>query len=189
MNNFPGVVPSVRVVSSRPSLCSPRLRTSGGGEDVALSDYVIRRANVADVDTLVAFTIEEAKETEGKDPDSAAVDLGVRSGFGPSAPSTYWVAETTNGERVGSISVVTEWSNFRGGYYWWVQSLFIVPEHRGTGLVERMLDRVAEAARTAGAIDLRLYALNANRRALSAYRRCDFEVAPYTIMVRRLEKP
>jgi len=152
-------------------------------------EYTIRAAEITDLDRLVDFTTREARETEGDDPDAAAVAVGVRAGLEGSAPATYWVAESRSGEVVGSISVVTEWSNFRGGYYWWVQSLFIVPEHRGSGLVELLLTIIADTARTAGALDLRLYVLQSNQRAVAAYRRCGFEVVPYSIMTRRLETP
>lgn len=148
--------------------------------------YQIRSAEPSDFESLVAFTVEEARETEGKHPDLAAVRLGVQSGLDGTAPSKYWVALTEDGEVVGSVSIVNEWSNFRGGYYWWVQSLFIVPSHRGRGLVDSLLDFVADSARDAGALDLRLYVLHSNKRAISAYRRCGFEATAYTIMTRAL---
>lgn len=152
----------------------------------AISAYRIRPAEPSDLESLVTFTVQEALETEGKHPDVAAVRLGVESGVGGTAPSTYWVAEADDGDVVGSVSVVTEWSNFRGGYYWWVQSLFVTPAHRGAGLVDALLDFVADAARVAGALDLRLYDLQSNKRAIGAYRRCGFQVADYTIMSRAL---
>lgn len=153
------------------------------------TEYSVRMADISDSDTIVGFTVEEARETEGEDPDHRAVTRGVQAGLEGSAPSTYWVAQSSNGEVLGSISVVTEWSNFRGGYYWWVQSLYIVPEHRGSGLVDLLLDCVSEAARAAHALDLRLLVLQSNHRAKAAYRRCGFDIAPYTTMVRRLGKP
>jgi ribosomal protein S18 acetylase RimI-like enzyme len=151
------------------------------------SGYTVREAVYDDVEAIVSFTLQEARETEGREADSSHVRRGVRGGLDGSAPSTYWVAESRDGSVVGSISVVTEWSNFRGGYYWWIQSLFIVPEHRGSGLVDLLLDFVAESSRAAGALDLRLYVLQSNERAVAAYRRCGFEIAPYSIMVRRLD--
>jgi len=150
------------------------------------TDYKIRPAEQRDLETLVTFTLQEAKETEGTEPDHSAVRLGVQAGLQASGLSSYWVAESA-GHVVGSISVVTEWSNFRGGYYWWVQSLFILPRHRGRGLVDVLLAFVANAARLAGALDLRLYVLQTNGRAIAAYHRCGFSDMPYTIMVRRLE--
>jgi len=146
----------------------------------------IREARPEDIDTIVDFTLQEARETEGAEKAVATVTRGVRAGFGDSAPAKYWVAETEQGRVVASISVVTEWSNFNGGDYWWVQSLFIVPDHRGAGLVDSLLAHLEAAAKAAGAIDLRLYVLNTNQRAINAYRRCGFDVAPYTIMTKRV---
>ena len=56
----------------------------------------------------------------------------------------------------------------------------------GTGLVEKLLDTVTEAARASGALELRLYVLESNGRAIAAYHRCGFDVAPYAIMTRSL---
>jgi ribosomal protein S18 acetylase RimI-like enzyme len=96
------------------------------------------------------------------------------------------VAEAPGGEVVASMSVVTEWSNFRGGDYWWIQSLFIAPGHRASGLVDLLLDHLARTAAASGALELRLYAHGANERALRAYHRCGFATLPYVIMRRSL---
>jgi GNAT superfamily N-acetyltransferase len=151
------------------------------------SGYSMRKATRADLDTLVAFTLEEAREAEGADKDLDALTRGVRSALEDPSLATYWVAESDDGLIVASTSVVTEWSDWHGGDYWWVQSVYILPEHRGRGLVELILDSLADTARAAGALDLRLYAHRTNRRALEAYRRCGFDEAPYTIMWRRLK--
>ena len=143
--------------------------------------YTIRRAVPGDVDTLVGFTLQEAFEAEGVGRDEGAVRRGVESAFADPRLATYWVAETSEGV-VGSTSVVTEWSDFNGGHYWWIQSLFIVPEHRGAGLIDLLIGHLARAASAAGAVDLRLYAHGSNERALRAYRRCGFTIAPYVIM-------
>jgi GNAT superfamily N-acetyltransferase len=149
-------------------------------------DYRLRSATSADIETIVAFTLEEAREAEGRELDPECARRGVRAGLEDPSLATYWVAESGDGRVVASTSVVREWSNFNGGYYWWVQSLFIEAEHRGSGLVDLLLDRVAEAAQAAGALDLRLYAIRSNRRALEAYRRCGFDEAPYIVMTRPL---
>lgn len=148
------------------------------------TDYAIRRAGAGDLDTLVDFATHEALETEGERPAREAVERGIAVGLEDSGPATYWVAAVADGSVVGSISVITEWSNFRGGHYWWVQSLYVRPEHRGTGLVDLLLDTVSHEAFRAGAIDLRLYVLQSNERAIAAYRRCGFVSLPYTIMKR-----
>ena len=148
--------------------------------------YTIRDAVATDIDTLVAFTVQEAREAEHLDADEAAVRQGVEGGFRNPPLSTYWVAETSDNRAVASASVVREWSDFHGGYYWWIQSLYIVAEHRGGTLLRSLLDHVAGEARTAGALDLRLYAHSSNERALRAYRRCGFSPAPYVIMTMSL---
>lgn len=150
------------------------------------SEYAVRRAELADLDTIVAFTVAEARDAEGADKDVDAVERGVRMALEDPSLASYWLVETSGAGVVGSTSVVTEWSNFHGGHYWWVQSLYIVPEHRGRGLARLVLEMLAEAARAADAVDFRLYVHNSNRRALEAYRRCGFDTAPYTIMTRAL---
>jgi len=148
--------------------------------------YRIRRAELADLETLVAFTLEGARDAVGEECDLDAVRRGVGVGLEDPSVATYWVAEDPEGEIVASASVVKEWSDWHGGYYWWVQSMFIVAEHRGRGLVDLLLDTIAEAARAVGALDLRLYAHQLNQRALKAYHRCGFSKSPYVIMTRPL---
>lgn len=149
--------------------------------------YNIRKASRGDLDTLVTFTLQEAREAEDIEKNVDDVRCGVETGLEDPAIATYWVAESADGKVIAATSVVTEWSNFHGKHYWWVQSMFIVPEHRGRGLVELLLDHLTKVAREAGALDLRLYAHKLNQRALQAYRRCGFSAAPYTIMTRRLD--
>jgi len=147
--------------------------------------YTVRDATAADIDTLVAFTLQEAREAESYEANEAAVRRGVEGAFGERPFAMYWMAECER-QPVGSVSVVKEWSNFRGGQYWWIQSVFIIPEHRGTGLIQLLVDHVTSVARAAGALDLRLYAHGSNERALHAYRRCGFMPAPYVLMTKRL---
>ncbi len=148
--------------------------------------YSLRRAEVTDLETIVGFTLEEAREAEGLDKDADGIRRGVSNGLEDPSVATYWVAESSDGEIVASTSVVREWSNFNGGYYWWVQSMYIVLAHRGRGLVDLLLGKLAEEARAAGAIDLRLYAHGSNARAIDAYRRCGFDETEYVIMRRLL---
>jgi GNAT superfamily N-acetyltransferase len=146
----------------------------------------IRRALAADVDLLVRFALREALDAEHANLDPAAVRRGVSAAIDDPRLARYWVAEADDGAIVASISALTEWSNFHGGFYWWVQSLFVVPEQRGRGIGDRLLDHVAGVASDEGALDLRLYAHQANERALRMYRRCGFTAAPYAVMRRRL---
>ncbi|MEZ5291252.1 MAG: GNAT family N-acetyltransferase [Vicinamibacterales bacterium] len=149
------------------------------------SDYQIRPATPADVQALVAFTISEALDAEGRTLSRADVQRGVEGAFAVPTRARYWVVELRGGV-VASTSIVTEWSNFRGGEYWWIQSLYILPEHRGSGLVDVILKHLVQEAKAADAIDLRLYGYNTNARALRAYQRFGFREAPYLILTKSL---
>jgi GNAT superfamily N-acetyltransferase len=148
--------------------------------------YSIRPASAADADAIVEFTLREARDAEDATLDPAHVRRGVTAALEDPRLAQYWVAATPAGELAASISALREWSNFHGGYYWWVQSLFVAAEHRGSGLVDRLLDHVAREADAAGALDLRLYAHRDNDRARRVYLRCGFSEAPYVVMRRRL---
>ncbi len=147
--------------------------------------YVIRPAAVADSDTLVAFTLSEALDAERRALNRVEVQRGIAGAFATPPKARSWVVES-GGPLVGCASIVTEWSNFRGGDYWWIQSLYIVPEHRGHGLVDTILQHLVAEARAGAALDLRLYGYNTNARALRAYQRFGFREAPYLILTKSL---
>ncbi len=149
------------------------------------SPYLIRPAVETDSQTLVSFTIAEALDAERRSLIRTDVQRGVAGAFLTPPKVRYWVVES-QGSLVGSCSIVTEWSNFRGGDYWWIQSLYIVPEHRGTGLVDLMLRHLVQEAKAGGALDLRLYGFNTNARALRAYQRFGFRESPYLILTKSL---
>jgi len=147
--------------------------------------YVIRPATRDDAATLIEFTLSEALDAERRSLNRTDVQRGVAGAFASPPLARYWVVEA-GGVIVASTSIVTEWSNFRGGDYWWIQSLYVVPEHRGTGLVDTILAYLAAEARKSNALDLRLYGYNSNQRPLRAYQRAGFREAPYLILTRSL---
>jgi len=149
------------------------------------ASYRIRAAVAADLDALVAFTLSEALEAEGRSLNPFDARRGVAAAFATPPKARYWVVDTI-GQLVAATSIVTEWSNFRGGDYWWMQSLYIVPGHRGRGLVDLILAHLVQAASAAGALDLRLYGHDSNARALRAYQRFGFRPAPYLILTKQL---
>lgn len=142
----------------------------------------IRQATLDDLAILVSFTLAEAREAEGIERSAERVTEGVLVGLEDPAVAMYWVMENPDASLVGSISVVREWSDWNGAYYWWIQSLYIKPEFRGQGLLEPLIEVVREEAKRQGALELRLYAHRSNGRALSAYRREGFRELPYQVM-------
>lgn len=150
------------------------------GEEVAL--FTVREAVPADLERLAAFAAAEAAESERSTFPVAVVRRGVAAGLEDSALARYWVLVDGAGEVVGNISVVREWSDWRAGYYWWIQSLYLQPPYRGKGLLGLLLERVRDEAAAAGALELRLYVHKENERAIRAYRREGFVELPYQIM-------
>jgi ribosomal protein S18 acetylase RimI-like enzyme len=148
--------------------------------------YFVRRAQDKDLDSLVSFTVAEAREAEGAEKDPAIVRRGVEAGLSNPAIAKYWVVESDQGEVVARTSVVREWSDWHAQDYWWIQSMYVVPAHRGQGLVEMLIGAVSAEARDSGAADLRLCVHTRNRRAIRAYRRCGFGDSPYAIMCKDL---
>lgn len=153
--------------------------------DERVEAFAMRPATEADAETLVAFTLSEAYDAERRTLNPVEVRRGVAGAFATPPKARYWVVES-GGAIVASTSIVTEWSNFRGGDYWWIQSLYIVPEHRGSGMVDVILRGLVHEAQAAGALDLRLYGFNTNARALRAYQRFGFRDAPYLILTKSL---
>jgi len=144
----------------------------------------VREATREDVDLLAGFTLEEAREAEGRVLDPALARRAVEAAFSLQAASRYWIA--SRAAPVGSASVTLEWSDWNAGHYWWLQSVYVVPEARGSGVVGRLVEEIVRAARAAGAVELRLLVHGDNQRAIAAYRRDGFEPLPYQVMRRRL---
>jgi ribosomal protein S18 acetylase RimI-like enzyme len=150
-------------------------------------EYTIRDATRADIEVLIDFTLQEAREAEGLEADVENVRRDVHAAFENPPLAAYWVAETQDGRVGASTSVITERSDFHGRYYWWVQSLFIAPERRGGGPVDGLLDHLTRAAEASGALELRLYVHSLNDRAHRAYRRYGFKEAPSSLMKRGVQ--
>lgn len=144
--------------------------------------YHIRPAIPADLDTLVRFTQAQALDAEGIDLPAESVRRGVQTGLQNPDIARYWLAVDESDRPVGAASVVREWSDWHGGWYWWVQSLYVDPAHRGRGVAGRLLEAIRAAAQEAAALDLRLYVHAENEVAIRAYRRYGFEHAPYRVM-------
>jgi len=150
-------------------------------------DYLTRRAGLTDLEQLVEFTLSEAKEAEGISQDREKAREAIRTALEDESFAVYWVIQDGHEQLVGNISVVKEWSNWNAGYYWWIQSLYIQPEHRGRGLLKKLIEAVRGSAVLGQALDLRLYVHKDNERAIKAYRKAGFADADYRIM--RMDVP
>src|SRR5262245_30235322 len=122
----------------------------------------IRLAVKADSEALVDFNQAMALETEGKRLDHAKISAGVAAVFTDANKGFYVVAEG-EGRIVGGLMVTYEWSDWRAAWFWWIQSVYILPEARGQGLYSRMYEFVKMRAAAAGDVcGFRLYVENDN---------------------------
>ncbi|KZC39674.1 MULTISPECIES: GNAT family N-acetyltransferase [Rhodanobacter] len=128
----------------------------------------IRAATPADVPALAAWNAAMAWETERKRLDGATLERGVRGVFEQPRRGFYLVAEH-DGAAVGCLLVTYEWSDWRNGDFWWIQSVYVVPAARRVGAFRALYAEVARRAAAAGAVGLRLYVETENGRAQATY--------------------
>lgn len=110
-----------------------------------MSKTEFRRATPADADILIDFNREMARETEGKELDPKLITAGVRALLGDEALGFYVVAEI-DGRIAGSLMITTEWSDWRNGNFWWIQSVYVKPEYRRQGVYRSLHEFVKQVA-------------------------------------------
>ena len=129
----------------------------------------IRRAELADASVLAANNFAMAEETEGTALDAATVDAGVRAVFADTRRGFYLLA-VEGGRVVGQLMITYEWSDWRNGLFWWIQSVYVPPEARRRGVYRALYTHVLEAAEAdAEVCGVRLYVHHDNTRAREVY--------------------
>ena len=97
------------------------------------SAVTYRSARQGDVDSIVAFQLAMAKETEDIELHPPTVISGVRTVFESPELGRYFVAEQ-DGQLVASLLITHEWSDWRNRTVWWIQSVFVIPDRRKQGI-------------------------------------------------------
>jgi GNAT superfamily N-acetyltransferase len=131
--------------------------------------WKIRKATKDDIDLLTRFNIMLAQESEGSILSQEIVGKGVRAVFDSSDKGIYFAAENSDGKVVGSLMITKEWSDWRNGYYWWIQSVYVQNEFRRHGVFRALYEYVRNMARSEGAYSLKLYMEADNFRAQQTY--------------------
>ena len=135
------------------------------------AEPVIRAAGPDDLDVLAGFALAMASETENLALDEPKLRAGVAALLADPARGRTFVLES-GGELAASLMLTTEWSEWRNGFFWWIQSVYVRPSQRGCGHYRRLHEHVRVlAARDPGVCGLRLYVHEGNRQATATYRR------------------
>jgi len=142
----------------------------------------VRTAHPGDAAFLAAGNVAMALEAEHKLLDPQTVALGVRAVLEDGAKGRYFVAEQ-GGRPVGQLMITYEWSDWRNGCFWWIQSVYVMPDARRAGVFRALFRYLEVAARSAGNVcGIRLYVDHDNSRAIETYRHCGLTDAGYRVM-------
>lgn len=146
---------------------------------------LIRPANINDVDGIVAFNAAMALETENRRLDPIRLRQGVLALLTTPAHGFYFVAELPEASSlrlVGQLMITFEWSDWRNGLFWWIQSVYVEPSHRHKGVFRALHTHVAEKARTDPQVcGIRLYVEQNNHHAQMVYQRVGMVRSPYEV--------
>jgi ribosomal protein S18 acetylase RimI-like enzyme len=129
----------------------------------------IRHATHDDRDDLVRFQIAMAQESEDKGLDAAQLARGIQHLLNQPTEGFYLVAQI-NASNVGALMVTYEWSDWRDGRFWWIQSVYVDAKFRRRGVYSALHHYVRSAAKAdPEACGIRLYVERENQAAQSTY--------------------
>ena len=141
---------------------------------------------MGDADVLARFNVELAKESENLVLEPALVQAGVQALLRDAAKGTYFVAEA-GGAVVGQLLITHEWSDWRNGDFWWLQSVYVRADFRRRGVFQALFEHVIAKAKEQGNVTgLRLYVENQNESALKVYHRLGLQETHYRVLERLL---
>ncbi|QDU78400.1 putative acetyltransferase [Polystyrenella longa] len=142
----------------------------------------IREATTCDIDTLVEYNSQLARETEGKELNRETLRAGLEVLLADSTKGKYLVAEIS-GKVVGQVMFTREWSDWRNGEFWWLQSVYIASHFRRQGIFKQLYQAIVERARArTDVVGIRLYVELQNKIAQSTYEQLGMQAAGYSVM-------
>jgi GNAT superfamily N-acetyltransferase len=145
----------------------------------------IRPGRRDDVETIVLFNAAMALETEGRQLDHDTLRKGTLAFLSSPGYGFYILAEVPGDNSykpVGQLMITYEWSDWRNGAFWWIQSVYVVPDRRGLGVFRAMHDHILVKAKADPRIcGIRLYVERENHKAQTVYQRVGLFPSVYTV--------
>jgi GNAT superfamily N-acetyltransferase len=150
-----------------------------------LEHLTVRLARPEDVATIVSFSAAMALETEGRHLDLTRLREGTMALFESPVHGFFMVAEVDSANQpqlVGQLMITYEWSDWRNGVFWWIQSVYVDPKWRRRGVFRRMHQAVMQEARERRDVcGVRLYVDKDNPIAHATYERLGLLRSAYQI--------
>ncbi|MBI3853278.1 MAG: GNAT family N-acetyltransferase [Verrucomicrobia bacterium] len=141
----------------------------------------IRQARPSDVAVIADFNARLAQETEHRQLDVARLAQGVGALLSDPVKGTYFVAEM-DGEVVGQLLITYEWSDWRNGHFWWIQSVYVKEALRSRGIFRALFAHVQKLAKARKDVcGLRLYMDAHNATARKTYERLGLKQTNYEL--------
>lgn len=130
----------------------------------------IREGSISDTPTIAKFQQQMALETESKILKESTIRQGVESVLKCPNKGFYIIAETDS-QVIGSLLVTFEWSDWRNGWFFWIQSVFVDAKYRRQGVYRVMHGEVIRRTKASGnCCGIRLYVEKDNRNAQKVYK-------------------
>ena len=142
----------------------------------------IREATSNDINKIITYNCLMAKETEELLLDQPVVESGVESVINDTSKGQYWVAEY-NDTVIGQLMVTHEWSDWRNGFMWWIQSAYVLGEYRRRGVFSALYNHLKLMAKEKpSCCGIRLYVEKYNKHAQKTYLSLGMTNTDYEIM-------
>jgi ribosomal protein S18 acetylase RimI-like enzyme len=152
-----------------------------GAKAAAAAGPIVRAARADEAEILTGFNVAMARETEALGLPVEVVRASVAAFLADPARGRWYVVEE-GGAIAAALMLTYEWSDWRGGFFWWIQNVYVAPDHRRRGHYRRLHEHVrALAARDPEVCGLRLYVEHANTGAQETYRALGMEQTHYHI--------
>jgi ribosomal protein S18 acetylase RimI-like enzyme len=132
-------------------------------------DIKIRPGLLFDIPIIADYQVKMAFETEQLKLDPETVEKGVSAVFDDPSKGKYWLAEL-NGEVVGCLLTIPEWSDWRNGTVLWIHSVYVRPDLRQHGIYGKLYAHLRQMVEESKELrGLRLYVDKTNLTAQKVY--------------------
>ncbi len=141
----------------------------------------IRKHNINDLSTLVSFNCAMAEESEGKKLFPETIQSGVLALLEDESKGFYLLAEMDD-QVVGQLMITKEWSDWRNGHFWWIQSVYVLPGYRKKGVYRSLHEAIIKMGKSEDHVcGIRLYVDKDNTIAQEVYKKMGMEASHYTL--------